>query len=485
MTLKKINELFINFLIFTVLFSFTYLESKELCIPDFELDTPTINVTPLNDTDKNSVYVLIDGSLSMQGFVNPSDQDTNLYVEVIDDLQQIAESIGNETYYLRFGRWVKSIRESEAARATDPSFYTCPHDPENCDNQETRLDEAIKTTQLDKDATYIIVTDLFIENKNLIGGKLHQLKKPLNKVLDSGKSIGIIGIMNSFNGTIYGIPISGGGVATYSRANKRPFYIMVIGDQKNIHKVKTKLEKQYFTNNADDYKFSLITSNPIIQNLSINKKVNEKNLFRTKNQPPEFKFEYIKSNLPLYQFNTNQKRILEFTIKKNEFIVLGSSGISNYEIKETLWNSIEVKCKAINSDKTWKKTNLDTISTWKEIIIPASANNEKIDAISIYLLKKLNVDPKEKESPLVNLWRGFRYFHVVNIYADKPGNISEDIFKDWSITKAQAQKFIEGDPVVFKTLNLVKLVKVLNDVANERFKPTLIASIALDFNLTK
>jgi len=170
MTIKKINELFINFLIFTALFSFTYLESKETCIPDFVLDTPTINVTPLNDTDKNPVYVLFDGSLSMQGFVNPSDQDTNLYVEVIDDLQQIAETIGNETYYLRFGRYVKSITESEAARATDPSFYTCPHDPANCDNQETRLDEAIRATQLDKDATYIIVTDLFIENKNLIGG---------------------------------------------------------------------------------------------------------------------------------------------------------------------------------------------------------------------------------------------------------------------------------------------------------------------------
>jgi len=279
--------------------------------------------------------------------------------------------------------------------------------------------------------------------------------------------------MNSFNGTIYGIPISGGGDTTYSRAKKRPFYIMIIGDQKNIHKVKTKLEKQYFTNNADDYKFSLITSNPIIKNLSINKKINEKNLFRGNNQPPEFKFEYIKSNLPFYQFNTNQKRDLKFTIKKSEIIVPGSSGISNYEIKETLWNSSEVKCKNINSDKTWKKAKLDTISEWED----------KNDEISIYLLKKLNVDPEK--SPLNELWRGFRYFHLVNIYADKPGNISEDIFKDWSITKAQVQKFIDEDPVVFKTLNLVKLVKILNEVANERFKPTLIASIALDFNLTK
>ena len=122
---------------------------------------------------------------------------------------------------------------------------------------------------------------------------------------------------------------------------------------------------------------------------------------------------------------------------------------------------------------------MDTISTWGEKIDAAG-----VKSVNIYLLKKLNVG-SDKEYPLQELWRGFRYFHLVNIYADKPGNISEDIFKEWSITKAQAQKFIDGDPVVFKTLNLVKLVKVLNDVANERFKPTLIASIALDFNLTK
>ena len=99
MTIKKINKLFINFLIFTVLFSFTYLESKETCIPDFVLDTPTINVTPLNDTDKNPVYVLFDGSLSMEGFVDPSIQDTSLYVEVIDDLQQIEHRLTFDPNY--------------------------------------------------------------------------------------------------------------------------------------------------------------------------------------------------------------------------------------------------------------------------------------------------------------------------------------------------------------------------------------------------
>ena len=35
----------------------------------------------------------------------------------------------------------------------------------------------------------------------------------------------------------------------------------------------------------------------------------------------------------------------------------------------------------------------------------------------------------------------------------------------------------------FKTLNLTKIIKILNSVANDEFQPTLIASLALNFNL--
>ena len=48
-----------------------------------------------------------------------------------------------------------------------------------------------------------------------------------------------------------------------------------------------------------------------------------------------------------------------------------------------------------------------------------------------------------------------------------------------------AEEFKEGNPVEFKTLNLTKIIKILNSVANDEFKPTLIASVALDFDLTK
>ena len=92
-------------------------------------------------------------------------------------------------------------------------------------------------------------------------------------------------------------------------------------------------------------------------------------------------------------------------------------------------------------------------------------------------LKKMNYSYQQKED----------FFASYPMHLDdvKKFNDSEEIFKEWSIRDSEAQEFKEGIPVEFKTLNLVKIIKILNSVANDEFQPTLIASLALDFNLTK
>jgi len=78
-----------------------------------------------------------------------------------------------------------------------------------------------------------------------------------------------------------------------------------------------------------------------------------------------------------------------------------------------------------------------------------------------------------------------RYFYYLDIYAEKPGSASETIFEDWSIKSTEAEDFTNEEPKMFKTLNLTKMIEILNNVANETFEKTLIASIGIDFNLTK
>ena len=446
---------------FFVIFFFNIAVAKDLCQPDLNLPTYSDEDTE-SSSDKNPVFVYFDGSLSMQGYTKDQPGQKNLYRDVIDDLQQISENVGNKTFYHKFGSKVEPIKENEIAKATKPGFYICKDSQAKCNNQETRLELPFKYAKANKDATYVIVTDLFLSSKQLVGSTLGSLTKPLKSILKDGKSIGIVGVMSAFNGNIYDIPKKDGGTFKYSEAKKRPFYIIIIGDQKNINQIKKNLEEQHFIDAEDQYKFALITSSPVLHNLNKEKIITEDSIARISNSE-NFNFEYTDNNLPVYKFDTDNKKKMKFKISMKEIIVPGSVGIGEFSLKENLWSSKETNCKKIDD---WRKTKHKDISKLK-----TSDTELTIDMFKGVSLKKL--------------FRGMRHFYTVSIFADKPGNLSEEKFKEWSIRDSDAEDFTDQSPIEFKTLNLTKIIKILNSVANDTFEPTLIGNIALNINLLK
>lgn len=457
----------LTILVILIISTFSIVEARENCAPEFDLAKPTsiIQQENMDSTDK-SVFIYFDQSLSMQGYTKNQPGIKNLYVNVIDDLQQIAENVGSKTYYHSFGKSIVPIKENKISQVIKPSFYECTGSAADCNNQESKIHLPFKMAKANPDGTYIIVTDLFLSSKQLVGGTLSQLTKPLKSVLKKGKSVGIIGVMSSFNGTIYDIPTNEGGTVSYTEAQKRPFYIIVIGDQKEINRIKKNLEEQHFNDPEDKYKYSLITSSPIIQNLNDKKLITENNISSKVTKADNFKFDYIEETLPVYKFDIrNKSKSIKFKIKNSDIIVKGSNGVSNFKIENTLWSSKENRCNKIN-DEDWKKD--------KRINISKIDQNEQELTLSMF-----------SEVPLKKIFWGRKYFYMINIYAEKPGNASEETFEEWSVRDAEAEEFKDGNPVEFKTLNLTKIIKILNSVANDEFQPTLIASLALNFNLLK
>ena len=457
----------LKILLILMISTFSIVEAKDNCAPEFNLAKPTSIIQQENkDSTDKSVFIYFDQSLSMQGYTKNQPGHNNLYVNVIDDLQQIAENVGSKTYYHSFGKSIVPIKENKISQVIKPSFYECTGSAADCNNQESKIHLPFKMAKANPDGTYIIVTDLFLSSKQLVGGTLSQLTKPLKSILKKGKSVGIIGVMSSFNGTIYDIPTNEGGTVSYTEAQKRPFYIIVIGDQKEINQIKKNLEEQHFSDPEDKYKYSLITSTPILQNLNEKKLITENNISSKVTKAENFKFDYIEETLPVYKFDIrNKSKSIKFKIKNSDIIVKGSNGVSKFKIENTLWSSKKDKCSKI-SEEDWKKD--------KRKIISEINQNEQELTLSMF-----------SEVPLKKIFWGRKYFYLVEIYAEKPGSASEETFKEWSVRDAEAEEFKDGNPVEFKTLNLTKIIKILNSVANDEFQPTLIASLALNFNLLK
>jgi hypothetical protein len=459
--MKKLNRSILTFLFF---FS-SIVNSYSACQPtDFK--SPNIPINSLvNENLKEKVHVWYDASLSMSGFTKSQTEEVNLFGPIINSLQQASQSLGTETSYNTFGSRFQTIDENRASLVTTQEFYKCNQSAQACVAKDriNGLSKVLGVAKKNMGSTIIIVTDLFVSTSETLAKNAERIKKPLREIFNNGQSVGIFGVSSSYNGKIAGIPNEDGlGFATYSKATKRPFYIIVIGSGENINFIEEKLTKNQklqdaIAENPDTYKFTMITSNVIFENLNTNKKIEAKNLTNISSQSEGYKFEY-EDNLPTYEFITSKKKFkLEFN--NSDFIVAGSNGVAEYKIEEQLW-SLRGSCK---KNTKWGKSKRENLVN--QIITD--------DTLTLNFFE----DTKLK-------W-GYRWFMLANIYTARNGSSTQDEFKDWDLTDSDAASHVKSDPKTFKTLNLMNIIKMIDDVANEEFKPTLVASVALNFELEK
>ena len=86
-------------------------------------------------------------------------------------------------------------------------FYECSGSSVACNNQSSTIQEIFKIAEEIPEATHIVITHLSLQDRQLVGSESKQIRGPLTSILKQGKSIGIIGVMNSFNGKIDNIPL--------------------------------------------------------------------------------------------------------------------------------------------------------------------------------------------------------------------------------------------------------------------------------------
>lgn len=180
------------------------------------------------------VEIWLDGSASMRGFITRAagrrHGDYPL-VTIVDMLPNLFTDYGVAIGLHRFG----SAREPNIGlatfrRASTPAFYAGRYNDGSA--PWLPLGDA-----LDRDGVTIIVSDLFLDDRNVDGGgngvvgDMSTMAGPISKIIRRGWSVNLVGIASRFSGTVYDLP---GQPNLALRDGWMPLYIMIVGPHDQV-----------------------------------------------------------------------------------------------------------------------------------------------------------------------------------------------------------------------------------------------------------
>ena len=358
-----------------------------------------------------------------------------------------------------FDYQIRSYSYSEFKfNVSNKNFYSCQGNIE-CQKYKTGLSDLAKNINESKftesgDFT-VIVSDLFIDEQE-IGGNNSSIQKMFENTFANNKSIGIYGIKSKFNGNMYNIP----GVNLYDKAITRPFFIISIGDKGQVLEFNKLLDRDALKNVSDDDKHFTIFTSDLILNPVIPANINNE-LFKSKN---------LVNGIAEWEKFTQLKK---FTIKrrKNESISI-KFDLSEIQLPDTiLLNDLNIETSVWKMDERqdscWKllkgKYDLATVTQEGEAI--------NVDFFGKKRLKKI----KPKEIYIVNF----------KIYADELGVQEEDFWmSEWNLDDSDINKVTSTGEQNFPVLNLLKLMRKLDDIQTDEFKRTgRPRTLPIEFNI--
>lgn len=187
-------------------------------------------------------HVLLDRSGSMVGYLDekpPKDAATpekgkwvgpNPYANLLKSLPHLLSRVTTRADVRYFGRSVSDPESvDQIHKASALNFYRCGA---GCDNQESHIADALKNAyRAPPDDLSLVLTDLFLDVRDTGPEGAAAIRSPLEKILDDGRVVGILGIMVPFNGRISGLPA--GAIAVpkngFPFSGRHPVYIVLIG----------------------------------------------------------------------------------------------------------------------------------------------------------------------------------------------------------------------------------------------------------------
>lgn len=241
----------------------------EICVP------PNVTRTaPMEGTaaawqqqprlDEGTVFAFVDASLGMAGFAQAgqsADGARPVFGETVSALPALVVGIGNEAAFHRFGPEITPISAEDFSAADDRRFFRCSGEQKQCGQRAFGFARVFDLAAKASPASlFVIVTDLFMERSEFVGNKGIQLRANTNKILESGRVIGINGFQSTFKGSVRNLP-SG---RNYLHATTRPLFVVMIGPLDKVENLKERLEGALVDVPAAQSRFSVFGRQGVI-----------------------------------------------------------------------------------------------------------------------------------------------------------------------------------------------------------------------------
>jgi hypothetical protein len=210
----------------------------------------------LKQTPSIQLSLLLDGTPSMQGYVNGlPDSRYNKTLRLIDSASSTGWNSATTKYY-RFGTQKQTIDRDTFLKAQLPAFYQG-----GADFSTSRIDTALSNPA--ENQLSLVVTDLYQKDADvrLVQNLLAQ------RYLSQGYAVGILAVKSEFKGTVYDVGISNQNFeyATPGKPAKafHPFYVILLGSYGNINHFFDQLQRNGLS--AVENEFVIFSPQPVEQ----------------------------------------------------------------------------------------------------------------------------------------------------------------------------------------------------------------------------
>ena len=425
--------------------------AEPVCLPEnVALAQPAAVETDGGGVGGNAV-VYLDSSVSMQGFVRLDHGEQALYVDTVLGLRQVLEQVAGETAFNSFGTGIQPLNPTELIAPTRPEFYVCNQiNKSGCD---TRLDMVLDAVAASDDNTLsIVATDLFLSDRDLVGSTFGTMRNSLQRVMRGGKSIGVMAITAAFNGVVYDLP---GKKTKYAFQGKRPFFLLIIGDDdRRILKVEKLVEKQLLTDvSPERYRFALFTLHPaypVTASAPLHLEPGSA-IVRTERLPKG------PSELPVLVLRKGADRLTSrepLAALQKPF----TAPLGDFELSDSLW---------MYSDSPVCPTG--TWLPWQQRVVTAGADaGDLVVSLNPAALRYLPA-------------RKFLLRAKISAASTSKSEQLTGWLHDWGFSSDQVDKVLKQKPDMFPVLNLGQLGDSLQSIIDDEFKPVTVADFLLAF----